>query len=124
MKLRNALTKPDDFCGRNASQRHHLMLQILTKSCQEFPRYEPSKLAEFLCLFFLVFSLLCQSVKFAVIKHKRVIRLPTQKGGIRVHRGTKFGCNTINGHKVINSCSQKKPLSCLQGKPMKISKER
>jgi len=42
---------------------------------------------------------------------------------IRVHPDSKFGCNTINGHKVINNFFAKNNtnnimLSCLQGKPL------
>jgi len=75
------------------------------------------KLAEFL-FFFLFF---CQGVK-VVIKHKHypiALKFGTLKGGIRVHPDTKFGCDTINGHKFINDYSQKNStnmLSCLQGK--------
>jgi len=31
--------------------------------------------------------------------HPIALTIGTEKGGIRAHRGTKFGYNTINGHK-------------------------
>jgi len=59
--------KSNNFCGRNASQRHHLTFQISTKSCQAFPRYEPSKI-DVSFLFFFSFH---QGVK-VVVKHKSI----------------------------------------------------
>jgi len=35
------------------------------------------------------------------------LKFGTQQDGVSVHRDVKFGCNNINGHKVINNYSQK-----------------
>jgi len=41
------------------------------------------------------------------------LKFGTLKGGIKVHPDTKFGCNTINGHEIINNYSQKiTPICC------------
>jgi len=53
------------------------------------------------------------------------LKFGTLKGGIKVHPDTKFGCNTINGHKVINNYLQKiTPICChANDKKLKFGKE-
>jgi len=36
-----------------------------------------------------------------------ILKFGTQQDGVSAHRGTKFGCNTVNSHKDINNYSQK-----------------
>jgi len=46
-------------------------------------------------------------------KHYPIALKPgTLKGRVRAHPDTKFGCNNINIHKVINNYSQKITLTC------------
>jgi len=41
------------------------------------------------------------------------LKFGTLKVGITVHPNTKFGCNTVNGYKVINDYSLKiTPICC------------
>jgi len=42
-----------------------------------------------------------------------VLKFGTQQESVSVHRAIKFGCNTINGHKVIKNYSRKiTPICC------------
>jgi len=65
--------------------------------------------------FWCLFVSFHQGVKVTIIETRYLIALKvgTQKGGIRAHLGTKFGCNTINTHKVICDYSRKiAPICC------------
>jgi len=71
------------------------------------------KLADFFLFSFFLFLSRCESW-FKTQKHYPISwKFGILKGSIRVHPDTKFGCNTINGHEVINNCSQKiTPICC------------
>jgi len=70
-RMHDALTKPNGFCGRNASKCHHLTFHISIKSHQAFARYEPSKYSRVSSFY----SSFYQGVKVG-IKHKRIIQMP------------------------------------------------
>jgi len=80
------------------------------------------KLAEFLrffsfCLFFFFLSNNKNCHKMQM-HYPIVLKFSTQQESVSVHRGFKFGCNTINDHKVKNNYSRKiapTMLSRLQG---------
>jgi len=48
-----------------------------------------------------------QGVKVVLKCNHVELKLGTQKSSTREHHDTKFGCNTINGHKLINDYSRK-----------------
>jgi len=84
--------KPNDFCSKNAGQCPHLTFQILTKSHEAFPRYEPSKIGlislGFLFGFFSSrFESCCKTQKHYPI----ALKFGTLKGRIRAHPDAKFG---------------------------------
>jgi len=41
-----------------------------------------------------------------------VLKFGTQQYSVRAHLGTKFSCNNINGHKIMNNYSQKIAPKC------------
>jgi len=51
------------------------------------------------------------------------LKFGTLKGGIRAHPDTKFGCNTINGHKVISNYLQKVTPTCCHTNRLMHDKE-
>jgi len=109
-QLRDTFTKLDDFCGGNASQRHHLTFQISTKSHQAFLRYEPLKTGWISSAFLFLFFFLLSNNKGCYktqMHYPIVLKFCTQQDSVRKHLGTTFGCNNVNGHKVINNYSQK-----------------
>jgi len=88
--------RPDNFCSGYANQRHHLTFQILTKLCQAFPRYEPSKIG-LVSSFFLVvsfclmlFSLNNKSCHKTQTSYLIVLKIGTQQDGISAHCGIKI----------------------------------
>jgi len=82
--------KPDNFAGGNSSHCHHLA-EKREKNEETQPNFKGSYLR-------------CDLFRQRVICHKMQMRYSialkfgTQKGGIMEHHGTKFGCNTVNGH--------------------------
>jgi len=105
----DALKKPDNFCN---SQSHHLTFQILTKLRPAFPRYVSSKISRVSLFFLFFFSSGCDSYHKTQMYHPIALKFSTQKGRIRVHCDAKFGCYTINSHKVIKDYSWKITLLC------------
>jgi len=112
--------------AQEAGAPHPWVIQISTKLRQVFPRYESSKIGWVSSFFFLLFFCLfffflsnnknCHKMQ---TRYLIVLKFGTQQDSVSAHRGIKFGCNTVNGHKVINNYSQKiapNMLSLLQGK--------
>jgi len=62
--------------------------------------------------FFLLFLKVWKLQKNAMC-YLIALKFGTQKGKIRLHPDTQFGCNTINSHKVVNNYSRKiTPICC------------
>jgi len=84
---------------------------ISTKSHPAFLIYEPSLVSS--GFFFFLFSSRCESFYKIQMHYPIPLKFGTLKGRIKAHPDTKFGCNTINGHKVINNYLQKiTPIYC------------
>jgi len=65
------------------------------------------------------------------IHYPIALKFGTLKGRTKAHPDTKFGCNTINGHEVINNYLQKITPICFHayrvnrnGKKLKFGKEK
>jgi len=62
------------------------------------------KLAEFLRFFLCELLFSCHKTQKC---YPIVLKFGTQQDGVRVHHGTKFGCNTIKIHKVKSIIHEK-----------------
>jgi len=89
------------------AKHYHLTFQFSTKC---FWNMNLQNLAKFLHFFFFLFFFLfsrCKSFCKTQKHYLIVLKFGTLKARIKVHPDTKFHCNTINSHKVINYYSQK-----------------
>ena len=109
--------KQDDFCCGNALQFQYSTFQISAKSLHAFPRYVTSKIGSVsLSFFFLFFFLLSHTYKNCYktrMPQAITLKFGTQKGDIKAHLGTNFGCNTINRQRVMSDYSRTiTPICC------------
>ena len=88
--IHNFLLLVQKCCCGDALHCQYPICQISTKSHQVFPRYKLSKIG-LVSLFSFFFLLFVKEWKLLEKGYPIPLKFGTQKGGIRVHLGTKFG---------------------------------